>query len=597
MATISFHPRGITHLDGNTPEYDDGDVDRGTIEHPLFAAGGGKRSPTAKAGRGGRKRSARHGGIAGTTLSSTSGVARWKVLSVFVLMILVMILAWVNYLLLNELGPGPGAGGVVGRRTTAPARGMRDDDEYPSSAGEMEGVVAVGGSSSREREMRLASLRKKVEKAREDVRAMRGMVDRIRTRKEGEKGRRRDDDRSRMTIRGNVVGVDGEGDGGGGGYPRLTCAPDVARKQAARLNERFREWWSHSACPDQAWMETMIEIFEAGSSANTNTNTKTNTNRNTTYLMLDVGCNKGYASSEFLDSLSPGSGINPSSLVDAIRYVSKQTNTKIDRDGGVCNDSKRALNRDRTTLRNAEVHCFEPSPATYNMLKLARSKLMKNTANGAVGEGDDDGGGGAMWNIHNLGLHSEVGDMTWHPACANAVGDELCTIVPDGTMEGAITVPVVTVDRFLEDAYPAEGGAVVHLLKIDAEGLDPAVLAGSTNLLTRSGAILVTFEFNPRLSEGKDNPHGMWGGGGNPRKDLLEVTNWLDDLGYDCYLDSKRVDDGERRKGVPDAPALYRITGNCLVEEPRVRGWANVVCASRRYEKAASALHDLATLV
>ncbi|KAL3809859.1 hypothetical protein ACHAXA_000228 [Cyclostephanos tholiformis] len=567
------HSRRITDLDVIPPN--DGDIDRGTIEHPLFGGGGRRSSPkkgspdrrgaddvvvVVGGGRNGRrKRERRHNIIdmtTTTTATAATSTARWKVLSVVVLSILILVLSYVNYLLLGELDPGGGIG-TIGATAPGGWTTREYDDGDPSSAGDTE--------NGTEREMaRLVTLRRKVEETREDVRAMRGMVEKIRS------GRGRG-------------GLDDDGTDGGE-FPRLTCTPDVARRQADRLNERFREWWSHSACPDQAWMGGMIEVFRSGSTTTT-----------MPYLMLDVGCNKGYASADFLDALSPGSGINPSSLVDAIRSVSRETKTRIDRDGGVCNDSKRRLNPDRTTERMVQVHCFEPSPATYNMLKLARSKLIH--ADGGVA-----GGGGAMWNIHNLGLHSEVGDMMWHPACANAVGDELCTIVPDGTMEGAITVPVVTVDRFLKDAYSkaaggGEGRVVVHLLKIDAEGLDPAVLGGSTNLLTRSGAILVTFEFNPRLSEKKENPHGMWGKGGNPRKDLLEVTSWLDGLGYDCYVDSRRVDNGERDKGVPDAPALYRITGNCLTEEPRVRGWANVVCASRKFKKAASMLRNLATMV
>jgi hypothetical protein len=69
-------------------------------------------------------------------------------------------------------------------------------------------------------------------------------------------------------------------------------------------------------------------------------------------------------------------------------------------------------------------------------------------------------------------------------------------------------------------------------------------------------------------------------------------------LGYDCYLDSWCTDDGEWRKGMPDdAPALYRITGDCLTSEPRIRGWANIVCASRKFDRAASMLRNLATMV
>ena len=304
------------------------------------------------------------------------------------------------------------------------------------------------------------------------------------------------------------------------------------------------------------------------------------------YLVLDIGCNKGYTSAEFLDALSPGTNINPHTLVSAIRSVARDMNTKFDRDGGVCNESNRPLNRERNAKSRTEVHCFEPSPATHSMLTKVRKKL--------VAHGADEK---ASWKIHNLGLHEVDGEMSWHSACATAVGDELCAIVPDDTKD-AVRVPVVTVDSFLKVNFASEETSppLVHMLKIDAEGLDPAVLAGSTELLTRNLAVMVVFEFNPGLSE-KDPPHGMWGRGGNPRKKLLEVTAWLDDLGYDCYLDSRLVDTREHEKGVPDAPALYRITGGCMTEEPRVRGWANVVCASRKFENVALMLRKLAWMV
>lgn len=92
------------------------------------------------------------------------------------------------------------------------------------------------------------------------------------------------------------------------------------------------------------------------------------------------------------------------------------------------------------------------------------------------------------------------------------------------------------------------------------------------------------------------HPHGMWGKQGKPHKDLLEVTSWLDTLGYDCYLDT-RVPKGKEVGTVPEAPALYRINGDCLTKEPRVRGWANVVCASRSWGSVAWELRRLATMI
>ena len=144
---------------------------------------------------------------------------------------------------------------------------------------------------------------------------------------------------------------------------------------------------------------------------------------------------------------------------------------------------------------------------------------------------------------------------------------------------------------------------LVHMLKVDAEGLDPAVLNGASALLKSNRAIMTMFEFNPGLSEGKDpaTHHGMWGRNGKPKKTLLDVTDWLDTLGYDCYLDTHLPNARERKDGVSDkpkdTPALYRITGGCMREEPRVRGWANVVCACRKFGFVAEGLRNFATMV
>jgi FkbM family methyltransferase len=367
-----------------------------------------------------------------------------------------------------------------------------------------------------------------------------------------------------------------------GELEKIICTASQAKAQTTRSNKRFNEWWSHSACPDQAWMDSIYDTFHT---ATQNTNFPSNLlkkdDQDKPFLVLDIGCNKGYTSADFFDALSPGTGMNPKNLVRAIREIAKEDKTKFDREGGVCNDADKPLNKDTSTKRDVEIHCFEPSPATYNMLTRAKTKLLPKEE-------------GAKWHIHNLGVHQVNGAMAWHSACASAVGDELCTIVEEGT-EDSISVPVVTVDSFLTDTYKTNEMPLVHMLKVDAEGLDPAVLSGSTELLTQNRAMMVMFEFNPGLGGG-EHPHGMWGPKGNPHKDLLEVTSWLDSLGYDCYLDT-RVPKGKEVGSVPDAPALYRITGDCLTEEPKVRGWANVVCGSRKWGSVAWELRRLATMV
>ncbi|KAL3791733.1 hypothetical protein HJC23_007500 [Cyclotella cryptica] len=470
-----------------------------------------------------------------------------KYILISALLVLILFLARLNYQLMTRLGQDANAATAV------------------TSNAVVEGEPGAAHG-------KLNSLRKEVSELKEKVDTMKKLV-----------GKADDTPQSKPAALADPSKLSGSINSHGE-LERITCTASQGSAQMERSNQRFNEWWSHSACPDQAWMDSIHSVFhDAMQSTNLDASLLTANDKSKPFLVLDIGCNKGYTSSDFFDALSPGTGMNPKNLVRAIREIAKEDNTKFDRDGGVCNDADKPLNTDTTSVREMEVHCFEPSPATYNMLTRAHAKLMP--------KGDER----AKWHIHNLGVHEVNGKMAWHEACGTAVGDELCTIVPEGT-KNSISVPVVTVDSFLEDTYKSgKQMPLVHMLKVDAEGLDPAVLTGSTKLLTQNRAMMVMFEFNPGLGEG-EHPHGMWGKKGNPHRDLLDVTTWLDTLGYDCYLDT-RVPKGNEVGKVPDAPALYRITGDCLTMEPRVRGWSNVVCASRKWGTVAWELRRLATMV
>jgi len=349
------------------------------------------------------------------------------------------------------------------------------------------------------------------------------------------------------------------------GFGRYVCSPEEAQKQEDRIALRFREWWSHSACPDQVWMESFPDLMRQASIT---------PEEGKPLVVLDIGCNKGYTSADFMDLLTPHDGFNPRTLHQAIQAVAKERNTKYERDCGVCGDCTRPVNTDHKKTENVQVHCFEPSPATYEMLTNVKSRLARPNARGE-------------WIIHNKGLHNHSGILAWHTACKDAVGNELCKIVPEGT-PGSIKVPVITVDEFASKELTQQ--PLIHMLKVDAEGLDPAVLKGAEKILKAKKAVMVMFEFNPGLRD-KKPPYGMWGTEKGFTK-LLDVTSWLDTLSYDCYLDS-RVDGP---KGV-NAPPLYRITGECIRTDPRIMGWSNVICASRAFPSVAQALLDLSPMV
>ena len=128
------------------------------------------------------------------------------------------------------------------------------------------------------------------------------------------------------------------------------------------------------------------------------------------------------------------------------------------------------------------------------------------------------------------------------------------------------------------------------------------MLEGSAETLRENRAVVVEFEFNPMLNEGKNGKPG-WGlwampGSTDPRlKRLHDVTEWMDTLGYDCYLESRSNNPSSGGQAeVKDAPALYRLTGGCMAgRDPPIRGWSNAVCASRAHGAAAKLFLKLAT--
>jgi FkbM family methyltransferase len=340
---------------------------------------------------------------------------------------------------------------------------------------------------------------------------------------------------------------------------RYQCTNDTVQLQFNRWKERDHEWWSHTACPAQYWLDNLPKIL------------KKQGKREVTFM--DVGCNKGYTSAKFFDSFTPGSAMNPQTVHESIL----SSNVKFDRDCGVCDDCRDTANNEDTNFDKVTVHCFEPSPSSMSLLKATKDRIFKTNSTSQE------------WVLHEMGVSNTNGEMWWDGACKN-IGDETCKIVDKNTT-GAVKIPTYTVDAFLID-YSVKA---VDILKIDAEGYDPAVLLGSENLLRSGKMPVVTFEYNPL-----DRVGGLW-----QTTKLENVVTTLDSNGYDCYFESNlKKHNGEFNSpgefhNSKDTPSLYLITGGCLPESAArsFRGWSNVVCALRANSGVASMFRELATLL
>lgn len=116
-------------------------------------------------------------------------------------------------------------------------------------------------------------------------------------------------------------------------------------------------------------------------------------------------------------------------------------------------------------------------------------------------------------------------------------------------------VQATTLDDFLE----RRGIERVHVLEIDANGMDALVLEGAAHALRRRAIDLLTFEYHEA---------GFWGTCGVECRTLRGVLAWLEAAGYACYW--------QGAKG-----GIARASGRCWQEAFEFRRWSNLVCTHR----------------
>lgn len=337
------------------------------------------------------------------------------------------------------------------------------------------------------------------------------------------------------------------------------------------MNARDGEWWSHSACPEAQWLPAVQRIFADEGRKD--------------LVFFDVGCNKGYTTANFMTAFAPSFDMSPAEVHSSIQAYGRKQSMSLDRACGVCGDCNDKPPSQWTAGGEpfgVHVHCFEPSPASFKILQF-----VKKTHGVASKRHPDGAGKGHMWEQHNLAVYSESTTIYFNASCAShGKESEKCGIVPKDD-PGAIPVAAVTVDDFVKNgdslmqaAKRVDIGRYPDILKIDAEGFDPAVLQGSHATLKSGQTPIVFFEFNPGLK------YGLW-----LTVKLDTITKQMDRFGYDCYFSSNRVKADHKT-----TPSLYRITGDCMSFPIRFRGWSNVICGLRAHEKVAKMLYGFSFL-
>jgi FkbM family methyltransferase len=133
----------------------------------------------------------------------------------------------------------------------------------------------------------------------------------------------------------------------------------------------------------------------------------------------------------------------------------------------------------KTIKNNAQIHAFEPHPKTFLKLKQVAKKN--------------------LFFAYNLGMSDHNGHCTLFDRMDTENGSSHASIYQDvienihKTVSVQFDINLVTLDTFLENV-PEVG--IIHLLKIDTEGHELAVIRGSRKSIESGIIRAIQFEFN-----------------------------------------------------------------------------------------------------
>ena len=322
--------------------------------------------------------------------------------------------------------------------------------------------------------------------------------------------------------------------------PAFQCLPDQTEKQATLFKKRLRKDSIWSACPaNELWESVHLQMRKAGQ---------------TSFVLVDVGANKGYTSGDWLRIWKPALGISPKTIYD---FYSQEFSPKL---CGMCKECKMSysFSNEDWALESVDltIHMVEPSPSTHEMLVKMKDRL------------DFKG-----FQIHRFAAYNESTELEFVAAHA---GWEVGAIAQGNTATDYLkSGSVVKVKAMkLDDWFQSSQIHHVDILKIDAEGFDPLVLQGTQEFLRGQRASILAFEYHSINFWNKDNPFSS---------SLKEWVDRLDSFDYDCYI--------EGRDNI-----LVRLTG-CWDDRFEFRKWSNVACVLRSQTSINNAMMSLTTFL
>ena len=310
-------------------------------------------------------------------------------------------------------------------------------------------------------------------------------------------------------------------------------------------------------------------------------------------LFVDVGVNKGYFIAEVFARWRPSAGLTPQTLFQAYVDASGACAGRTDEcrpqlnghdlcgHGDRCAPYARSVREEMAADAAAapepatplRVIGFDASPAAAALWAIAAGPGRPFAALDVTvrSEAIYDGLGQAV----RFDAANDLRESSGVVDAAAAAGDAAAAA------DGLRSVAATSLDAALLPALARDGArardALVDLLKIDAEGAEPAILFGARALLRAQRVAALVLEVHHK---------GAWA-----RATLGAVVRALDGDGFSCYLGG--------------AALLVKLSGGCFVDALDVakEAWrfdthaasvngANLYCAHRRHRPALVRLFD-----
>lgn len=281
--------------------------------------------------------------------------------------------------------------------------------------------------------------------------------------------------------------------------------------------------------------------------------------------MLVVGANKGYGVLELLQRYTATN----LSGVDWQQQL-QSGHAKCGRCCGICNDCRASLTRGllphaQRAMAAVRVHAFEVLPTNVAMLRAATARFgldaqvevhAQAVSNSSA---DMELGGQFGWRNSNqpgyeCAMPSFRSAARQAPAGAAARQKRMQRREGGTKGSGTIALQATTIDAFVA----ARRVERVHVLEVDANGMDALVLEGAAQTLAARRVDVVAFEYHGI---------GFYGTCGECRS-LRGMLVRLEALGYACYWQGAHG-------------GVARASGRCWQDAFEFWGWSNLVCTHR----------------